>query len=162
MNNFEKIQEDELRRRANAAEGREMGAESSKEGQENQELKKMGAMERVEKTSREVKNTQKQMQNIMANMQTVVKAVQTIRQQLELTEPDENIPSVARDQKNLQDLRKKLAGLTGHLADLRTALFQEEYKKMKKIHSGWSVDQLKQETEKIVVRILEKLSLSSV
>lgn len=162
MNNFEKIQDDELRRRSNVAEGREVSVESSKEGQENQELKKMGAMERVEKTSREVKSAQKQMQNIMANMQTVVKAVQAIRQQLELTEPDENIPSVARDQKNLQALQKKLANLTGQLGDLKQVLLKEEYNEVKKEHSNWSEDQIKQESEKRVSVILEKLGLSSV
>ena len=160
MNNFEKMQEEELRRRANAAEGREIGVESNKEGQENQELKKMGAMERVEKTSRELKSTQKQMQNIMANIQQVVKAVQSIRQQLDLTEPDENIPSVARDQKNLQALQKKLVNLTGQLGDLKQALLQEEYSDVKKEHGDWSEDQIKHESEKRVSQILEKLGLS--
>jgi len=162
MNNFEKMQEEELRKRANAAEGREIGVESNKEGQENQELKKMGAMERAEKTSREVKSTQKQMQNIMANMQQVVKAVQSIRQQLDLTEPDENIPSVARDQKNLQALQKKLANLTGQLGDLKQALLQEEYNDIKIEHSDWSEDQIKQESEKRVSNILEKMGLSTI
>lgn len=162
MNDFEKMNENELRRRGNAAEGRELGMEKGKEAQENEELKKMAAMERAEKTSREVKSTQKQMQNIMANMQAVVKAVQAIRQQLDITEPDENIPSVARDQQSLKALQKKIASLTGQLEDLRMALFQEEYKEVKQAHGDWPEVQLQQETGKRVVNILQKLGLPTI
>ena len=162
MKDFEKMQENELRRRAKTAEGRELGVENSKESREQEELKKMAARERAEKTSREVKHTQKQMQNIMANMQQVIKAVQAIRQQLDLTEPDENIPSVARDQKNLQILQSKLADLTGQLADLRLALFQEELKEVEKDGGGWSEEEKQAEAKKRVEEILKKLGLGSV
>ena len=162
MNEFEKANENELRRRANSAESRDVGVEGNKESEENEELKKMAAMEKVEKTSREVKTTKKQMQNLMANMQQVVKAVQAIRQQLDLVDPDGSIPSVAQDQQSLQLLQKKLAGLTGQMADLRIALFQEEYKEVQKMYRDWTEEQLKQETEKRVVKILEKLGLSAI
>lgn len=163
MNEFEKANENELRRRGNSAESRDVGVENSKESQEeNEELKKMAALEKAEKTSREVKSTKKQMQNLMANMQAVVKAVQAIRQQLDLVDPDGNIPSVTQDQQSLQILQKKLAGLTGQMADLRTALFQEEYKEFQKSYRDWTEQELNQETEKRVLKILEKLGLSNV
>ena len=126
MINFSEKLDSEHRRRVNAAEGRESGAETAKEDKEKEELKKAAARERAERTSREIQSTRKRMQNIMANMQQVIKAVQAIRQQLDLTEPDENIPSVARDRRTLESLQKKLNSLSGQLNNLRAALLQEE------------------------------------
>lgn len=159
MDEFEKKLDSAHRRRINTAEGRDLRVETAKEDKEKEELKKAAARERAEKTSREIKSAQKQMQNIMANMQQVIKAVQAIRQQLDLTEPDENIPSVARDRRVLDQLQKKLASLSGQLKDLRTALFQEELNEVRQKHGDWLEERLKQEAERLVGARLKKLGL---
>ncbi|HLD34305.1 MAG TPA: hypothetical protein VJB62_00420, partial [Patescibacteria group bacterium] len=110
-------------------------------------------------TSREIQSTRKRMQNIMANMQQVIKAVQAIRQQLDLTEPDENIPSVARDRRTLESLQKKLNSLSGQLNNLRAALLQEELGEARQRHSDWSEERLRQEAERLVGARLKKLGL---
>ncbi len=124
MNPFE--QQAEQVRRRNAAESRELAMEA-KEKQLEEAEKKMAAKERLEVTSKEIKSTKNQIQNIVANMQQVVKAVAAIRAQLGLSSSGA-IPTVARDEKVLEALRKKLDTLYGEIHDLKGALLTEERK----------------------------------
>jgi len=151
---FEQEQESEIRRRS--FESAEVEAENKEKGNEDLE-KKMGAKERVEKVSHEVRNTQQQIQHIMANMQQVLKAVQAIRVQLGLA--GGSVPSVERDEKTLEQLKKKLTGLNSQLADLRVALEQEEARSVKEDRPDWNADAIAEEAKKITAKILLDLGL---
>ncbi|MBU0545706.1 hypothetical protein KKA13_00420 [Patescibacteria group bacterium] len=156
MNNLE--QESENRKRA-TAESRDIGVEARQEKEKEME-KKLGARERVEKVSYEVKSAKKQMQNIIVNMQQVVKAVHAIRVQLGLaTGGSQTIPSVEKDKKTLEDLKKKLAKLNGQLSDLRVALVQEEIEEVRKEHSDWNEEQIQVEAEKLADAMIQELGL---
>lgn len=157
MNSLEK--NNDAVRRKNYAEGAELSAESKEKGQEEAE-KKMAARERVEVVSKEVKSTKQQIQNIMGNMQTVVKAVAAIRAQLQLAQND-NIPSVKQDQKTLEALKKKLAGLRGELKDLRGALLVEERKSAQEQNPDWSAEQIDATANKQVEGLWAELGLES-
>ncbi|MSU75638.1 MAG: hypothetical protein EXS55_03945 [Candidatus Magasanikbacteria bacterium] len=154
MNQFE---QDALHRR-NLSEGVELNAEA-KEKQAEEAEKKMAAKERMEVTSKEIKNTKQQIQNIVANMQQVVKAVAAIRAQLQLVENDDVIPSVQSDQRTLEGLRHKLAGLFGEIKDLRVALLAEEQKSVAEDNKGWGAEDIIQEARRRVAIILMKLDL---
>lgn len=139
-------------------EGREFGAEQ-KEKQMEEAEKKMAAKERVEVISKEVKNTKQQINNIIANMQQVVKAVAAIRAQLKVAHDDSSIPSVQRDQKNLEVLKKKLAGLYGEIKDLEGALLAEERKAVAEEHPDWTEEIIKAEAATRVKEILISLGV---
>lgn len=153
MNTFEK----DTNRRKNYTEGAELAMESKEKGQEEAE-KKMAARERVEAVSREVKNTKQQIQNIMGNMQQVVKAVAAIRAQLQLAQ-DGGIPSAKQDQRSLEALKKKLAGLYGELEDSRGALLVEQRKNVQEENPDWSADQIDATANKQVEELWAKLGL---
>lgn len=155
MNEFEKSQ-DRFRRK-NTAEGAELNAEA-KEKQAEEAEKKMAAKERLEVTSKEIKNTKQQIQNIVANMQQVVKAVAAIRAQLNVVQNDD-IPSVARDQKTLEGLRKKLDGLYGQIDDLRGALLMEETKAVQEEFPNMAADEVEEEARRRTVAMLKELGV---
>ena len=156
MSEFE-IQNNEWRRR-NAAEGREAQVEN-KEKQPDEQEKKAAARERAEVVNKEVKSTKQQMQNIMANMQQVVKTVQAIRAQLQLSSSGA-IPSVQRDEKNIEMLKKRLANLRGELGDLRVALIIELKKENAQNNKNMSEQELDLTAEKQADTILLELDLS--
>lgn len=131
LNPFETNTNEKPRRRS--AEGQEIGAETKEKAVEEAE-KKAAARERVETMAREVTNAKKQMQNITANMQMVMKAVKAIRAQLQLND-DGDVPSVAADNRSLEQLKKKLSSLVAEMKDLRGALIEEEYRDL--ITTGW-------------------------
>lgn len=141
----------------NAAEGREAHMENKEKAPDDQE-KKAAARERAEVVSKEVKSTQKQMQNIMANMQQVVKTVQAIRAQLQLSSGG-SIPSVQRDEKNIEILKKKLANLRGELGDLRVALIIELKKDIIKNTKNLPEAELELEAERQANLIFSELGL---
>jgi DNA repair exonuclease SbcCD ATPase subunit len=151
--------EKESRLKINHSEGRERSLES-KDKQTEELEKKMGARERVEKMSHEVKSTQKQMQNIVTNMQQVMGAVAAIRKQLQLDEADTNIPSVHQDQKTVQLLQKKLANLNDRLQDLRLVLLQEEKEQIREAKSFLSEEELQTAALKRVEDILGNLGIA--
>ena len=141
----------------NVSEGREARMEN-KEKQPDEQEKKAAARERAEVVSKEVQSTQKQMQNIMANMQQVVKTVQAIRAQLQLSGSGA-IPSVQRDEKNIEILKKKLANLRGELGDLRVALIIELKKDIADNNKNLSDSELDLEAEKQADLIFSELEL---
>ncbi len=155
MSEFE-TQNNEWRRR-NASESRELRMEN-KEKQPDEQEKKAAARERAEVVGKEMKSAQKQMQNIMANMQQVVKSVQVIRAQLQLSD-DGAIPSVQRDQKNIEALKKKLANLRGELGDLRFALIIELKKDIQKNNAGLDDADIQKEAEFQADDLLKRLGL---
>ena len=155
MSNFEQEQKKQLRR--NASEGKEAGFEN-KESREAKEDKEMGAKERMEQTAVEVKNTKQRMQNIMVNMQQVIQAVQQIRKQLGLDESGD-VPALQTDQKTLDELKQKLAGLEDQMDDLRLALKNEETAQLRQANPGMSDDELNKQVEKKVSEVLEKLGI---
>ncbi len=144
-------------RKHNTAEGRELKMENKEKAPDDQE-KKAAARERAEVVSKEVKSTQKQMQNIMANMQQVVKTVQVIRAQLQLSS-DGSIPSVQRDEKNIEILKNKLANLRGELGDLRSALVVELKKELIKNNKNLVDQDAKSEAENQADQVLSELGL---
>ncbi len=156
MSEFES-QNNEWRRR-NASESRETQVEN-KEKQPDEQEKKAAARERAEVVSKEVKSTKQQMQNIMANMQQVVKTVQAIRTQLQLSS-NGAIPSVQRDEKNIEMLKKRLANLRGELGDLRVALIIELKKENTQNNKNMSEQELDLVAEKQADKILSELNLS--
>jgi len=153
MNELEKNQ-DYLNRRA--AESREAGFET-KEDKEKAELKKAAARERAETVSKEVKNTKQQIQNIMASMQQVIQAVAAIRAQLQLAQQHEDdIPSVRHDKRRVGELNVKLMDLHSQLDGLKSALLEEEKKRLRE--EGKLVgDALDDEAMGAVEAILAKL-----
>lgn len=155
MSIFEKQTEERLRYRQ--TEGAEAGWEE-RESKEQQEDKEMGAKERMEQTAVEVKNTKRRMRNIMVNMQQVMSAVRAIRQQLGLIDSGE-VPAVKRDQRLLDELKKKLAGLLGRMADLKLALKQEETAKLRQMNPNLSQEQLEAEVRKRVRTILIEMGV---
>lgn len=156
MNEFEKFNESERRKKSNEGrESREGGAEKKAEEAE----KKMAARERVEAVGKEVKNTKQQIQNIVANMAQVVKAVAAIRAQLQIAQSDDNIPSVQRDKKALEGLRKRLDNLFGEIKDLKGALLAEEKKSIQQETGNWVEGDVEAEAQRRVEAILEKLEL---
>lgn len=157
MNPFEQQQSETRRRRSQEA--AEIQAEQKEKQAEEQE-KKMAARERIEQTSREVKTTKQQIQNIVANMQAVIKAVAAIRAQLQMAPSDDDIPSVERDKKVLENLRRKLDGLLGEIKDLRVALLAEEAKAAQAEHQTWSAEEITKEAGQRVAEILRRLGLA--
>jgi len=155
MSNFEQEQEKQLLH--NASEGKEVGFEN-KESREAKEDKEMGAKERMEQTVVEVKNTKQRMQNIMINMQQILTAVRQIRQQLGLDE-DGDIPAVQTDQKTLDELKEKLAGLEDQMDDLKLALKNEETTQLRQANPGMSEGELESQVEKRVNEVIEKLGI---
>jgi len=155
MSEFE-IQNNEWRKR-NTAEGRKVQIENKEKGPNEQE-KKAAARERAEVVSKEVRSTQKQMQNIMANMQQVIKTVQAIRAQLQLSD-DGSIPSVQRDQKNIDILKKKLENLRGELGDLRLALIVELKKEITENNKDLDEHYAENEAQEQADRLLSELGL---
>jgi len=156
----EKKFEDDARLRRNKKEGREVGFES-KENKENQEEKELEAKEKMEQTVVEVKNTKQRMQNIMINMQQVIQAVRAIRQQLQIATDEDEIPSVKSDKKNLEELKKKLAGLEDQIGDLRGALKQEEITQLREMNPAMSDEQLGVEAEKRVEKVMAHIIYST-
>ena len=148
-------QQEEMRRRA--AESREASFES-KESKEGKEDKEMGAKERMEQTVVEVKNTKQRMKNIMVNMQQVLAAVRQIRQQLGLT-GDGDVPAVQTDQKTLDELKKKLAGLEDQMDDLKLALKNEETSQVKQANPNIGQEELESVVEKRVKEVLVQLGV---
>ncbi|MFA6424252.1 MAG: hypothetical protein WCV83_02985 [Candidatus Magasanikbacteria bacterium] len=144
-------------RKHNTAEGREVQVEN-KEKQPDEQEKKAAAMERAEVVSKEVQNTQKQMQNIMANMQQVVKSVQAIRAQLQLSDGG-SIPSVQRDEKNIEALKKKLANLRGELGDLKVALIIELKKEIADKNKNLTDQEIEVKAQKQSDRLFSELGL---
>lgn len=155
MSEFEKSNS-EWRGR-NASEGRELRMENKEKAPDEQE-KKAAARERAEVVSKEVQSTQKQMQNIMANMQQVVKTVQAIRAQLQLSD-NSSIPSVQRDEKNIEILKKKLDNLRGELGDLRVALIIELKKEINKNNKNMDNQAVEMEAKKQADQIFLELGL---
>lgn len=155
MSEFEK-QNTQWRKR-NASEGRESGFEG-KEKQPDEQEKKAAARERAEVVSKEIQNTQKQMSNIMANMQQVVKTVQAIRSQLQLSNGSA-IPSVQRDEKQVEILKTKLENLYGELADLRLALVVELKKDIQKQNTNLSDLGIENEAQRQAEQLLKSLNL---
>lgn len=131
-----------------------------KENQAEEAEKKLAARERIEQTSKEIKNTKQQIQNIVANMTAVVKAVAAIRAQLQIAQNDDDIPSVARDKKVLDALRKKLDGLIGEIKDLRVALLAEEAKAVREEHPDWRAEAIAEDSGQRVAEILRRLGLA--
>lgn len=152
--------EKESRLKINRKEDQESGVESSKERQIDDLEKKMGARERVEQVTHEVKHTQKQMQNIMLNMQQVVRAVATIRKQLQLDETDANIPSLTHDQKVTESLQKKLFSLKSQLDSLRLVLLKEEKEQLRKENPHLSEKELEHVAQSTVEDILKRLNVN--
>ncbi len=153
--------DNEMRR--NAAERREAGVEANKEKQAEEMEKKMGAKERAEKVTREVRTTQQQAQRVMGSMQQVVKAVAAIRAQLKLTTKpgDDSIPSVEQDKKVLEQLQKKMFDLKSQLGDLRTVLTQENARDVEKEHPGWDAAQVQQAAEALTEEWVKRLGLGN-
>jgi len=141
----------------NVAEGRELRMENKEKTPDEQE-KKAAARERAEVVSKEIQNTQKQMQNIMANMQQVVKTVQAIRAQLQLSD-NGSIPSAQRDQKIIDDLKKKLKNLRGELSDLEVALVIELKKEISEKNKQLSDLELENEAKNQAKQLLSQLVL---
>lgn len=154
MSIFEKQTEERIHHRT---EGAEVGWEG-RESKEQQEDKEMGAKERMEQAAVEVKNTKQRMKNIMVNMQQVVAAVRAIRQQLGL-DASGDIPAVQKDKRILEELKQKLAGLLGQMADLKLALKQEETTQLRQMNPNLSEEQLEVEAEKRVQTILSKMGI---
>ncbi len=152
--------EAENERRRNLTEGREIGVEANKEKQAEEMEKKMGAKERAEKTVREVRSAQQQAQRVMGSMQQVVKAVAAIRAQLQLTTKEgDDIPSVAQDQKVLDQLQKKMFDLKSQLGDLKTALTQENVRDLEREHPEWSAEQVTQAVQAMTAEWVKRLGL---
>ncbi len=154
MNNLEK--ENEAWPRRNAAEGRETSFESKEKRDEELE-KKLAAKERAEQMAHEVKTTKKQMQNITANMQQVLKAVRAIRDQLGLLQSGQ-VPSVARDEEALANLKKRLARLNSELGDLKMALVEEYVDEVHKENPEWDENMVKNKAEKLADLTIKKIS----
>ncbi len=143
------------------AESAEAGFET-KEGKEKAELKKAAARERAEIVSKEVKNTKQQIQNITANMQQVIKAVAAIRAQLKLAEQHEdNIPSVRSDKKRVEELNVKLMDLGSQLDGLKSALLEEEKKRLHDENSEWGIDRIEMVASESVEKILEQIVIKN-
>ena len=153
MNNIETKLNRE--RRHNSAEGQEVGLES-REDKGQQEAKKAAARERAEQVIRESQSAKKMMQNIMANMQQVIIAVQQIRQQLQIQDQSA-IPSVSRDQKTIESLKKKLMDYQSQMSDLRLALLVEEKAGLKKQYSSVAEDEIERMAQEKVEEIMKKL-----
>lgn len=159
MSEYEKMTESEsYRARANSREGRELSAEQKEKAVEQAE-KKLAAKERAEVVSKEIKTTKNQIQHIVANMSQVIKAVAAIRAQLGVTTTG-GIPSVDRDEKILEELKKKLAGLMGEIKDLKVALLAEEIKSVKEELPDWNDAAVFAEAEQRANRILEILDIN--
>ncbi|MFA7654319.1 MAG: hypothetical protein WCX97_04805 [Candidatus Magasanikbacteria bacterium] len=140
----------------NSYEGREVVFES-KEDKEKAELKKAAARERAEVVSKEVKNTKQQIQSIMASMQQVIKAVAAIRAQLQLAQqPEDNIPSVRSDKRRVGELNVKLMDLGSQLDGLKSALLEEERKRLRE-EGKLNGATLEIEANRLVEEILAKL-----
>jgi phenylalanyl-tRNA synthetase alpha subunit len=152
---FEKESENRLRR--NRVEGQELNVES-KEKQDEELEKKLGAKERMEQVTHEVKNTKQQMQNIMMNMQQVVKAVAAIRAQLNLNN-EADIPSAKQDQKELELLQKKLQNFKNQLDDLRPVLVEEERVRLAVQYPDLKDHELLDQAEKNVTIMFQKLNI---
>ena len=134
--------------------------EANKEKQAEEMEKKMGAKERAEKVTKEVRTTQQQAQRVMGSMQQVVKAVAVIRAQLKLTTKDgDDIPSVAQDQKVLEQLQKKMFDLKSQLGDLRVALTQENVRDLEREHPEWNAEQVRQAAEAMTEEWVRRLGL---
>ena len=134
--------------------------ESSLEAQEKKEEeleKKMAAKERAEKVGQEMKNTKKTMQNIMANIQQVLQAVRQIRQQLGLDTTNEDVPSVKRGQKTLEQLKQKLAGLMSQMDDLKSALKSEEITRLRQINPNLVEGELDRMADEAVKNIVSQI-----
>ncbi|MFH1292002.1 MAG: hypothetical protein ABIH87_02290 [bacterium] len=155
MSTFEQQQEKNLRR--GLVESQELGFEG-RESKEQQEDKEMGAKERIEQTVVEVKNTKQRMKNIMVNMQQVIQAVRAIRQQLGLDETGD-VPAVEKDQKTLEQLKEKLAGLEDQMDDLKLALKNEEVAQLRRSNPGMDDDQLEAMADERVRQILDQMGI---
>jgi hypothetical protein len=155
MSEFEKEQDPFLKRPP--IEGAELGFEN-KGAKEAEAEKKMGAKERMETVSKEVKTTKNQIQNIVANMQQVIRAVALIRAELELA-GDSDIPAVKEDEHQLDELKKKLAGLNSEVDDLKIALLQEEQKAVKEEYSDWNEEAVLVEAQRRTARVIKKLEV---
>ena len=155
MSTFEQQQEEQYRRRH--TESRELSIEA-KEKEEELE-KKMAAKERAEKVGQEMKSTKKTMQNITANIKQVLLAVRAIRQQLGLDTTSDDVPSVKRDQKTLEQLKQKLAGLMSQMTDLKLALKSEEITRLRQMNADMSEEEMKSMADEAVKNILEKLGV---
>jgi hypothetical protein len=138
------------------SENMELSLEAQEKKEEELE-KKMAAKERAEKVGQEMKSTQKTMQNIMANIQQVLQAVRQIRQQLGLDINNEDVPSVKSDQKTLEQLKQKLAGLISQMDDLKLALKSEEITRLRQINPNLVEEELGRMADKAVKNILSRI-----
>ncbi len=139
----------------NSFEGQEAGFES-REDKEEQEAKKAAVRERAEQMIKETQSAKKMMQNIIANMQQVMNAVQQIRKQLQIGD-EGAIPSVARDQKIVESLKKKLMDYRSQMEDLRLALLVEEKAELKKENPSANESEIEKMAQEKVEEMMKKL-----
>ncbi|MBI2990028.1 MAG: hypothetical protein HYY51_02440 [Candidatus Magasanikbacteria bacterium] len=89
------------------------------------ELEAGAAMERADVLVREVKSSKKQVQNIMIHMQEVLKALKELREQLQLTQTEEDA-SVLQDKKRISDLQERISQYKDELKKMRGDLVREQ------------------------------------
>lgn len=95
-------------------------------------------------------------------MQQVIKAVAAIRAQLQLAQnDDDDIPSVERDKKTLEALKKKLDNLFGEIKDLQGALLAEEQKAVQEEFPEWTAEAIAEEARTRVNSILKELGVDA-
>ncbi len=154
--------ESENQQRVNRSEGREIGVEASKEKQAEELEKKLGARERAEQVTKEVRTTQQQAQRVMGSMQQVVKAVAAIRAQLQLSpQADSVIPSVEQDQKTLDLLKKKMFDLKSQLGDLKAVLTAEHRRDIEAEHADWTPKQVEEAAAALTEDWVKRLGLEA-
>jgi len=149
-------QDKKLSKKGSSTERGESNFES-KETKEDKELKELGAKERIEQTAVEVKTTKQRMKNIMNNMQQVAQAVKQIRQQLGLIDSDDEVPSIVKDTKILEELKEKLKGLEDQMGDLKKELKYEEINRLKELNPEISHDEADLRAEQIANEVFQDL-----
>lgn len=151
---------DQVRRRSIEAQERAREQREKKEGEVDAELKIAAAKERADYLIKEVKTSKQQMQNIFYNIKQVMAAVQALRAQLQLTtnNNDDSIPSIKKDQKTVDDLKKKISLYQNEIIKMKDDLIREEMNSLKNgIGTGLSSAELQQMAEKNVDLMLEAL-----
>ena len=129
-----------------------------REGQEDAELKKAAARERVDVLWHEVKSSRQQMQNIVLHIQQVMQLVKELRQQLGLKEQTKEVASVVEDQKRFGELRQKISGYLEEVEKMKGDLIQEQMAELKNgVGVGLSTAELEGKATALVEDMLMKI-----
>ncbi|MEK7644147.1 MAG: hypothetical protein AAB390_02485 [Patescibacteria group bacterium] len=139
----------------------EMAAESreTKENGKDKELEAAAAMERADFLIKEVKSSKKQMQNIVAHMQMVVAAIRQLRAQLQLvqTDDDENNPSLAKDKKRIDDLKKRIHEYSDEVERMREDLIREQVELLRAAEPKLTKEELNDRAVKMVEDLIGEI-----